>query len=358
MTAGKGHRYSLGKSQVAIMPNGGLDTLLAVENKRTYFIKLSCCTPFSFGIQSIYYESHFEDNKYIIDTSTFEQEISNRFILDTLTVEGKETKYLKWTNNVKLSIRSDDDNINTQLLELHYEYIIDHKTRPKKEKPKPSEEETNEVAKKRWIQVQTTLCNKIWSEVRESFQDIDFNILSEREQLAVYQQKYPAFNRQHPLILMYMIRFRTYKAKAFDRYINKVAETKMGDKDAFLCRQADYVCLLWKECNNNWGQKESKKVWEEAYLLIKADSDNYKESQDKAQELAELVGGKYDHELRVELKSQIDELRSKDDYRKDIYISNREALVNKRIRGEYSDSDEDEPDFTYLTDTTNHKQKS
>jgi hypothetical protein len=229
---------------------------------------------------------------------------------------------------------------------LSYDYIIDHKTRPKKkEKQVQTEEEKAEITKKKWKQNQANLANKIWSEVRESIEDIEFNALSEREQLRIYQQKYQSFNRQHPLILMYMVRFRTYKVKAFERYINKVADTKMGDKDAFLCRQADYVCLLWKECNSNWGQKEAKKVWEEAYLLIKADSDNYKESQDKARELSEIVDSKYGHELKVELKSQIEELRSKEDYRKDIYISSREALINRRIRGEMSDSDDDEPDF-------------
>ena len=340
-------RYTFGQSLLAIMPDGGLDTLLAVEDKRTHFIRLTSKSDFSIGIQHIYYHSRYDvdNNLYVVDAETFKNEISNRFIVDNLTVEGLDTQYLKWTNNAKLTVQSNNPDINTQVLELDYKYIIDHKTRPKKEKTTQTEEEKLEATKKKWKSTQIALCNKIWSEVRESFGDIEFNALSEREQLQVYQQKFQVFNRQHPLILMYMVRFKTFKVKAFDRYINKVAETKMGDRDAFLCRQADYVCLLWKECNSNWGQKEAKKVWEEAYHLIKADSDNYKESQDKARELSEMVESKYGHELKVELKNQIEELRAKEDYRKDIYISSKEALINKRIRGEYSDSEDEEPDF-------------
>jgi len=329
-------RYVLERGHpVAVIPPNDISTILNVAKCRSYFVSLYSINPFTLIVQNVQYKASLSGKFYRVMADQFSISNSNKYSIESIVLDDTKFKVIKWNNGVKLSYHSDMD------IELLYDYIIDTKTKPKKKA------EVDDV-KIKWKERQVELANKVWKEVRESLDNEEFKKLSDKDQVKFFQNKFQNFNKQHPIPLRYMVQFSLFRTRAFERYIGKVSETRFGDQDAFLERQADYVALLWKECNPKWKPDEAKLIWKEAYDTIKMDSDLYKKSHDKAKELADLVDSKYNHELRVELNNHIEDIRKLDDFKKAIHVTSRERHINKILANEISDSSDEEPDFNQV----------
>lgn len=199
-----------------------------------------------------------------------------------------------------------------------------------------------EVDRQRWIDEQVKLAKIIFKEVRASLKNTDFLALSDKERVSMYQKKYPNFNKQHPLVIRYMVGLSQFRERAFRRYLDKVSNTQAGDPDHYIQRQADYAALLWKELNPKYNPKQAKQVWEDAYKMMKDEKDNFKELQDEANQTATRLESEYQHIIKYELEQQIEKMRNTDDYQKDI-IKTVEELHEEASE---SESEDEIPQFT------------
>lgn len=255
-------------------------------------------------------------------------------------------KFLVSKNDIKLTVDIDT--------EYAYTYVIDNKTIKRKKKNYDSNEIDEkkqadiEESKKQWIAQQTKLSKKIWDEVQKSFDNDDFNKLDSFTQLKQFQNKYQRFNKQHPICLRYMLDHRKYNMRAFAKYMNKVANSKGGDENEYLERQADYAVYVYKETTPKWSSQHCKMIYENTYAIIKRESDVFKSVQDSSEKIANMIDEKQLHELRGELQEKIEILRRTEDPEELIIKTNRELrlidAINKHHSGEQS-SDEDEEDW-------------
>ncbi len=219
------------------------------------------------------------------------------------------------------------------------------------EEMKAKEEEERKYQMEQWINKQVEMANRIFSEVKKSFKTKEFLELDDKERLKYYQNRFSNFNRQHPLSIRYMVAMLSYSPKAFTKYIKKVATSKVGDPDEYLQRQADYATLLWKENTTHWTQKGARRVWEEAYKLVKQESDTFKDMQDTAENIADKITSKFSQEEKEELNAIIEQIKeSGKSIEEFIEKPMREQLMDEyfqKIKDDpnYESSDEEEPDF-------------
>lgn len=190
----------------------------------------------------------------------------------------------------------------------------------------------------RWSERQTNLAVKIWEEVKSFDNSEEFGKLNEFDQLKFFQSRYANFNKQHPLILRYMVQALQFHPTAFRKYLVKLASGKKT-ADAFFEHQADYVVLLWKELTPKYNTKKAKELWETTFNTIKREADSYKELQNNA----DIVATKIEERLLNDFKSELAESLDKHGCIPEIITSKDERLqymARKIELGEESSEDE------------------
>lgn len=323
-----------------------INEFLFLEDKRTYFSKLELSNECNLYINNLKVSDKSmtitvnDINRYTISNNI---NISNIFTVvnDAKISQEAFIKFLLPRNNLSLKIEpahKADDSHESHI--ITYEYIIDLKSTKKQRKPtkqpSPVNEPNTQDFKEQsaaWVNKQIEMANKIWREVSQSLVNEEFNKLDDHDKLIYYQNKYPNFNRQHPLTIRFMVEEHRYSAKVFEKYIKRVVDSKVGDPNEFIDRQADYATLLWKEftADKHYDPKKAKAVWENAHRIIKKESDTFKKIQDTAEELAEKVESKYEHEMKIELERQIEELRRLDNYKEHIYKTTMELKIDNIV---------------------------
>lgn len=237
-------------------------------------------------------------------------------------------------------------------------YIVDTKTRKREDKQAEATELSgveapaqknskskstgDNIAKEadiqRWINKQTELAEKIWEEVKNFDENDDFAVLNELDQLKFFQSRYSNFNKQHPLILRYMIQGMQFSTTAFKKYLVKLTNSKQNG-DAFFERQADYVVLLWKDLTPKYNPKRAKELWETTFKTIKSESESFRELQSNA----DFVATKIEERLLNDFKSELADSLDKHGGIPEITTSKDERLyymAYKISRGEESSEDE------------------
>lgn len=311
-----------------------LSNILYVEDKRTYFVSLTAQNDFEFYINGNKFTSvdNVIDAKNIGDTNCTN-------IVDltsiTKTIDGSGIKFMKSKKDLNIRLGY----LNDVFRNVTYKYVVDVKT------SKVAKKAAGEVKdKSKWIEHQVNHSKKIWNEVKNAFENVDFLELDDFHRLKFFQNKYTRFNRQHPIPLRYMLDHRLYNEKAFMRYMEKVAESKPGDTEEFLNRQADYAVLMYKQ-TDKWTQKYAASVWKNTYEIIKKETDTFKEMQDTAEELGDIVEEHFVHQMKSELQEQIETLRQLENPSSAILLTNKDLRFidyYKKITSKYESSDEDE----------------
>ena len=276
------------EKKTAIVPifANGIDGIFALEKCRIYFISATSEHPLDLYFNSVLVSSGTDHNATDIASKiTWLCELIN------VKVDGAVIPCIKFKNNVRTRVVSNSD-----VSEIDIEYICDNKYKKKKvetleqidAKEKIMEVENDKVMKE-YIVKQLRMGNSIWEEAKGSKNSDAFKELSEELQLRHFQQKHTTFNKQHPLVLRYMIQFHSYSSKAFEKYLNRVVLFPGGNPEQFMELQADYAVFLYKELNPRNSGKISAKVRTETLDMLKAEDESFKKNQDEAEELGPMV---------------------------------------------------------------------
>lgn len=365
-----------------------LNTVFKSENKRIYMHSighhgLEVCI-LSNGVQISDYNLNATSMGMIkeyttengIDTSELHIDLLNiptfndNATLLKLTAQKEDTQLTARIKDFNTEIMCDANaSVANASVQILINYVVDTKTVKKHKRKKsantptnatpidmpvnkPTDEQTkieNEKTMALWCEKQVTLANRIFIEVKNSFKTKEFLELDDTTRLKYYQNKFSNFNRQHPLCIRYMVCMLSYSSTAFVKYIKKVSTSSAGDPDVYLQRQADYATLLWKENTPHWNQKNAKLVWEDAYKMVKAESDAFKKHQDSAELIAEKITSKYAQEQKEELAECIEHIKADNKtidevIVKSTYELNIEDYYNKlKEDPNYVSSDEEEP---------------
>ena len=221
------------------------------------------------------------------------------------------------------------------------------KKRASRPKPDPK--------KQKYIDDQVAIAERIWGEVRASYKSEEFLKLTMEERLTLFRSYYNGFYRSHPLAIRYMIELQQFKAPAFQKYMARVVETKPGDPDEWIARQADYDRFLF--CNKSTPKSAVADRLKKVFENLKNETDTFKDMQDVADKVAQQLESRSTNDKKRELEEQIELLRESPEaanIENVIYKTNRDRtieLIQKRIAaGEapYSDDEDELPDFSDL----------
>ena len=229
-------------------------------------------------------------------------------------------------------------------LKITYTYIRDTKSKLR-EKDLPSilnEDNKKQVeadklssVRMKWINSQLVLGKKIWDEVNEALESKEFIKMDTHQQMKYFQSAYPKFNKQHPLVLRYMVDAQLFHMQAYEKYIIKVADTPPSKRESFYERQADYAVLLYKAKSKHFNTAKVKQIWERTFTELKNESDMFKNMQDYADDIDENLQKKIISEMSFSLEQQINELR------KQFTETNQMFKVPKKFM-EYNDSSDED----------------
>lgn len=331
-----------------------LASILSIERKRTFFIKLVGDHDFCLSINNI-------------KINSIDKEVTSSMIqpVADATYMSFPTKYeeINKDNPMQFIGQKKKIKINASAntaLKLTYYYILDINSKKKVKEVKPLNDEdemqnqmTNEQ-KEEWCQAELTKANKIYAEVSQSWDNDEFNKLTDEQKLSHYRGKYPNFNKRHPLCMRYMVDIKKFSSIAFEKYIKRVANSKFGDQDQFMQRQADYVTFLWQiDSKKHYGDKDKRKVWENAYNLIKSETEKLKSQQDLADEIAEEMTSKYRHKHIEEIHTFIKELQHVD-IKEVLPITNHEERLREFLEKEYQEGESSEDEAPSFSNAHEH----
>ncbi len=324
-----------------------LNNLLRVGNdKRTYFVKLKFEDGFTLDINGHVYET--DESPYLsvydLDSNDYIRIIkSSELRKDVIGTDLDQTwgRFIKSYNEYDISV--------SHMAEYHYTFVIDNKTVKKKRPKKEPVVSANEAEmRKKWIEHQVLKSKQIWNDVKLSIDSENFKELDEYSKLQYFQSQYAKFNKQHPLCIRFMVNHGKYNEKAFRRYMNKVANTKPGDSDEFLHRQADYSVYLYKETTPKWNSQQAESIWNTTYKVLKDETDNFKDLQDRCERIGDMVEDVVQAELREELQKQIEELRTLKNPDSHIMRTNKQIRLwdaYKKYNDNLPSSDEEDNEF-------------
>jgi len=229
-------------------------------------------------------------------------------------------------------------------IKITYVYIRDTKSKLREkdlptilneDNKKQVETEKLSSLRAKWINSQLILGKKIWDEVNEALESTEFAKLDTHQQMKYFQSTYPKFNKQHPLVLRYMVDAQLFHFQAYEKYIIKVADTPPQKRESFYERQADYAVLLYKAKSKHFNTVKVKQIWERTFAELKNESEMFKNMQDYADDIDENLQKKIISDISFSLEKQINELRKQ-------YIENKQIFKVPKKFAEYNDSSGDE----------------
>lgn len=269
---------------------------------------------------------------YIIDTRNDDKE-------STVEHECSEV-YIHYTATQKKSMRRHENKERERNQKAQAESAAIKQTE--------NEKKSND-ARRMWIKKQLNTAHRIQLDFSNRMTNPEFAQLSSSDQTRDFQKAYPTFNRQHPMIMRYMIDGRHYNNRAFRLYLEKVTKTKAGDPDEFMKRQADYVIFLWKSTQKGHiNTKVAQQIWRKAFDDIKKEMETFKDAQTRSQEIAAELKKEVSQMRMDNLRSEIEEIRNDPERMKlmrELLPMTRGVVVNE---SESSDSDDDN-EFDDLT---------
>lgn len=128
--------------------------------------------------------------------------------------------------------------------------------------------------------------------------DFDKMDLEQQYNYVFNKEEYKKFSTAYPLVVRYMVQYKTFRVKAFKKYIKHLMRAKpteeektsmIGDPDAkfqWLNKQkAMYVKWLYLEASQNHNMKEANKVYNETLEALNKDSSMLYKSFQKVQEI-------------------------------------------------------------------------
>ncbi len=94
-----------------------------------------------------------------------------------------------------------------------------------------------------------TVAKKIWKTFKKQMtDDKSFADLTPQKKLDIYQIRFSKFHRQFPIVFRYMIYYRQFYVKAFDKFLTKLHKIPTTSMDEKIHRQAEYVAkYLYRE---------------------------------------------------------------------------------------------------------------
>lgn len=111
------------------------------------------------------------------------------------------------------------------------------------------------------------------------------------------KEEYKKFSTAYPLVVRYMVQYKTFRVKAFKKYVKHLMKSKpteseknamIGDPDAkfqWLNKQKSlYVKWLYLEASGNHNMHEANRVYNETLDALNADSSMLYKSFQKVQE--------------------------------------------------------------------------
>lgn len=69
------------------------------------------------------------------------------------------------------------------------------------------------------------------------------------------------FSKSYPIVLRYMVQFRSYNHKAFKLYLAKIGKHPWKSEEEYLDSQADYAVLLYKSTHKKWNTSQMRILW-------------------------------------------------------------------------------------------------
>jgi len=152
-------------------------------------------------------------------------------------------------------------------------------------------------------------------EKKEKFTD-----LPDKDKMEEFQKLYPEYNEfiaEQPLVAKMAICVGQFSLKALERMLQKTSKLKHPpvdkqpkdyNRDQLMRRQADYRRYWWEERHGkHYNNEEAKRVWNEAYMSLKGDFDDfrdkYKQIEEKTKQDAEKFKAENVKDLVERLKT-------------------------------------------------------
>ena len=129
-----------------------------------------------------------------------------------------------------------------------------------------------------------------------------FRDLSSDEQLEYYQKQNHEFAMTFPITLRYMIQFRQYNRKAFEKFIGVLTAKPYRSVLEYCERQADYVKYLYMETSTDYTDEIAEELWKKTYDILAAEVEMFEKSEKMIKDKSEKNDTMNDAERREELK--------------------------------------------------------
>lgn len=131
---------------------------------------------------------------------------------------------------------------------------------------------------------------KIWKTFRKQItDDKSFADLIPQKKLDIYQDRFSKFHRQFPIVFRYMIYYKKFYVKAFDRFLTKLHKIPTTSMDEKIHRQAEYVAkYLYRESckysREQYSAQAANKMQSEIEQTLKEEKASFEDKHKAEQE--------------------------------------------------------------------------
>lgn len=142
------------------------------------------------------------------------------------------------------------------------------------------------------------LAKKIWKEVKASGAKDDAGQDALLRQL---QEKYKDFAISFPIPLRLMVQAHDFHAESFKKFLTTHVKSMYKDRMEFLEAQAEYMVLVFRARHPRAPPKAITRYREEIRKQLKADNEDFTQSQKEAEEEVRRLDAEVDAERRQRL---------------------------------------------------------